>query len=240
MAESLRRHPVMTPRILALRNVPFERLGLFASLLRDAGLAYRYLDVYRDAGGPAELRSVLGLIILGGPMSANDDLPQIRRALRLIEDALAAEIPILGICLGAQLLAKALGARVYRNAVKEIGWMPVYLTDAAGRDPLLAGWSPEETVFHWHGETFDLPRGAIWLARSDACRHQAFRFGSLFYGFQFHIEVTAPMIRDWLVQDANRADVSGLTGPIDPKANAGRLKELAAMTVPRWCDLVKR
>lgn len=227
-------------KILVLRNVPFESLGLITSALSGAGLGYEYLDLYQGTGRRIDLEAFRGLIVMGGPMSANDNLPQLRQALRLIEEALASETPILGVCLGAQLLAKALGAPVYRNPVKEIGWIPVDLAEAAKHDHLFDGWSGREIVFHWHGDTFDLPSGATWLARSDACPHQAFRAENGAYGFQFHLEVTPEMIGDWLVQEANRADVNELTVSIDSGANTSRLKELAAMTFGRWCDLVKR
>jgi GMP synthase-like glutamine amidotransferase len=136
------------------------------------------------------------------------------------------------------LIAKALGARVYRNPVKEIGWFPVEWTPAAACDPLFAGLSAPETVFHWHGETFDLPPGAEWLARSEACAHQAFRVGANVYGLQFHLEVTPEMIADWVTQDQNSPDVRELDAPIDPHANALRLQQLATQVFTRWADLV--
>src|SRR5882724_12255283 len=115
---------------------------------------------------------------MGGSMSANDGLPFISCESEYIRDAVRRGKPVLGVCLGAQLIAKALGARVYPNAVKEIGWYPVHWTDAA----TVYGLSGSDTVFHWHGETFDLPPGAALLASSDACRHQAYRMGHSIYG----------------------------------------------------------
>src|SRR5258706_15735436 len=109
---------------------------------------------------------------MGGPMSANDELPYIRQELDLIGEAASLGKPILGVCLGAQLIAKALGAPVYANAVKEIGWYPIQWTGAAAEDPICSGLASPEAVFHWHGEAFDLPRGAEWLAKSHACPHQ--------------------------------------------------------------------
>ena len=114
-----------------------------------------------------------------------------------LSSRLAMDLPVLGICLGSQLLAKTLGARVYPNHVKEIGWYPVELTPAAADDPLFAQ-SGTRTMFQWHGDTFDLPSGAVHLARSPACENQAFRYGRRAYGLQFHIEMTAAMIDDWL------------------------------------------
>jgi GMP synthase-like glutamine amidotransferase len=147
---------------------------------------------------------------------------------------------MLGVCLGAQLIAKALGARVYRSARKEIGWAPVYWRETAGRDPVLEGLSEAEMLFHWHGETFDLPSGVDWLAYSDACPHQAFRAGPHAYGFQFHLEVTPEMIAGRCGEDLNAADVRELPAPVDPYAHAARLAELAQLVFGRWADLIRR
>jgi GMP synthase (glutamine-hydrolysing) len=165
-------------------------------------------------------------------MSANDPLPGLAAELALLQQALKAGAPLLGICLGAQLIAKALGARVYRNAQKEIGWAPIHFTEAGQADPLFQGMEPEETFFHWHGETFDLPQGAEWLAYSEGCRHQAYRYRSNVYGLQFHPEVTAEMIADWCAQPLNCGDVADLEGPIDPKARD--LEPVAGQILEAW------
>ncbi|MCS6952027.1 MAG: gamma-glutamyl-gamma-aminobutyrate hydrolase family protein [Bryobacterales bacterium] len=218
--------------VLAFRHVPFEHLGRIGPALEAAGLSWEYVDLFDDPWRP--LPQADALIFMGGPMSANDDLPFLRRELELIQDALAKGRPVLGVCLGAQLLAKALGARVYRNPVKEIGWYPVFWTEAAQRDPLLHDLRSPETVFHWHGETFDLPEAAEWLAWSEACRHQAFRATPGVYGFQFHLEVTPEMIAGWLEEDANAGDLREIQHPVDPAYNAARLQELAARVFGRW------
>jgi GMP synthase (glutamine-hydrolysing) len=225
-------------RVYAFRHVAFEHLGSIAPALESRGLAVQYVDRFEGAPVPERIAEAAGLIFMGGPMSANDDLPYLRAELALIEQAAKAGTPLLGVCLGAQLIAKALGARVYRNRVKEIGWLPVGWTPAAACDPLFAGLSAPETVFHWHGETFDLPPGAEWLARSEACAHQAFRVGAKVYGLQFHLEVTPGMIADWLTQEHNCHDVRELDAPIDPQANALRLQELATLVFTRWAGLV--
>ena len=152
---------------------------------------------------------------MGGPMSANDDLPGLRDELRLIEKSLAENVPMLGICLGSQLIAKALGAKVYRNAELEIGWEQVWLTEEGKKDPVLGGVESPMTFFHWHGETFDLPRNSEWLAYSEKCRHQAYRYGQKVYGIQFHPEVTPEMIEDWCAQPVNCGDVQTLERAID-------------------------
>ena len=156
---------------------------------------------------------------MGGPMSANDDLPYTRRELEIIGEAVSRGAPILGICLGSQLIAKAFGARVYKNGAPEIGWYPVQWTAAAASDCLHKGLSAPETVFHWHSETFALPPGAQALAYSDKCRQQAFRFHDVVYGIQFHPEITPEMILDWSTQPLNRGDADTLPGPLDPHAS---------------------
>jgi GMP synthase-like glutamine amidotransferase len=213
-------------RVFAFRHVPFEDLGLIRAPLEERGISIEYPDPYR-----LDVAQVAGLIFMGGPMSANDDLPYLRQELGLIAQAVERRQPVLGVCLGAQLIAKALGAKVYRNAVEEIGWFEIHFTEAAARDALFAGIGPTETVFHWHGETFDLPPGAEWLAYSEACRNQAFRAGAGVYGLQFHLEVTPATIADWCGRDADCGDV-------DPHRNAARLAALANLVFGRWCDLL--
>lgn len=200
--------------ILVVRHEPFEHLGRFAEILEQKTIPF----FYKDLGEPIALDTCHGVIVMGGPQSANDSLPGLLAELKLIEQAVVAGTPVLGICLGAQLIAKALGARVYRNPEKEIGWAPVYFTEAAALDPVFAGVASSAMLFHWHGETFDLPAGAQWLAYSDKCRHQAFRFGPNVYGVQFHPEITPEMIVDWSAQPANCGDVYTLDAPLDPYA----------------------
>lgn len=224
-------------KVLAVRHIPFEHPGLIARSLAADGMACEYADLYD--GASASLEAVSGLILMGGPMSANDDFPYLRRELDLIGEAIARNLPVLGVCLGAQLIAKALGARVYANPVKEIGWYPIQWSEAAARDPLHRGLAGRDTVFHWHGETFELPAGAERLASSEACRNQAFRVGSNIYGLQYHLEVTPEMIADWLGQDANCGDARELASPVDPYANAVRLEELAAQVFGGWSALAR-
>lgn len=199
--------------ILVLRHEPFEHLGHFAASLDENQVPYRY----HEMGEPLPNERHSGLIILGGPMSANDDLPGLRDEIRLIEGTLKEELPVLGICLGSQLIARALGARVYRNAQLEIGWERVLLTEAGRWDAVFEGIESGEMFFHWHGETFDLPEGASWLAYSEKTRHQAYRYGENVYGIQFHPEITAEMIADWCVQPVNCGDVAAV-GVVDSTA----------------------
>lgn len=200
--------------ILVVRHEPFEHLGRFAEVLQQKKIPF----LYKDLGEPLALGACRGVIVMGGPQSANDPHPGLVAELELIEQAVGEGTPVLGICLGAQLIAKALGARVYRNPEKEIGWAPVYFTEAAAHDAVFSGIASPAMLFHWHGETFDLPAGAEWLAYSDRCRCQAFRFGRNVYGVQFHPEITPEMIVDWSAQPANCGDVGTLDAPLDPYA----------------------
>jgi GMP synthase-like glutamine amidotransferase len=221
-------------RILVFRHVPFEDIGLIRSALEHYSVRVDYADLYQDLSRCPDPASYPALIFMGGPMSVNDDLPYIQRELEIIAQAAARRQPVLGICLGAQLIAKAMGARVYPNAAKEIGWYPVQFTEAAALDPLLSGVESPQEVFHWHGETFDLPSGAVLLASSALCRNQAFHIGNVFYGFQFHLEVTPEMIADWCTQVENCGDVKELSTPLDPQKNQENLRRLSQRVFSRW------
>lgn len=225
-------------RVLAFRHGPFEHLGWIGDTLEEHEVGCDYIDLYRASGADLPLANADALILMGGTMSANDDLPYIHRELLAIQQAIAAAKPVLGVCLGAQLIAKALGAKVYKNAVKEIGWAPVTFTAAAQRDPLFRGLRDSETIFHWHSETFDLPEGAHLLASSEACCNQAFRAGDLVYGLQFHLEASPAMIAQWCAEDAN-GELREVTEPLDPYARTRRMKELARLVFGRWCVLAK-
>jgi len=180
------------------------------------------------------------IVAMGGPMSVNEEVehPWLVWEKGFIREAVEAGIPYFGVCFGAQLLASSLQAEVYRGPAAELGLNPIFLTEAARRDRLFANLEGPELVFHWHGETFDLPVGAELLASSAACRNQAFRAGENVYGLQFHLEVTPDMIVDWCAQDANCGDMRELGTPIDPQRNAARLRELSAQIFGRWCDLL--
>ena len=222
---------------LVLRHEPFEHLGLFQHTLDANEIPY----TYHDLNDPMPRQEYSAIIVLGGPMSANDPIPGLADELALIEQELARGTPMLGICLGSQLIAKALGARVYRNTQLEIGWEPVHLTDAGRSDPLFAGIESPYTFFHWHGETFDIPRGAEWLAWSGKCRHQAYRYGTNVYGLQFHPEVDAAMIADWWRQPVNCGDVATLAVPVDPGAHDQSL--VATRVAENWletCENLRR
>jgi GMP synthase (glutamine-hydrolysing) len=225
-------------RLLAFRHVPFEGIGRIEPLLAARGMEFEYADLYRPGAVSPDIARYDGLIFMGGPMSANDPLPFLAQEVRLITGALYRGQPLLGICLGSQLIARALGARIRRNPVTEIGWFPVDFTPEASSDPVFAGLAAPETIFHWHSDTWDLPAGAKLLASSKACRNQAFRAASNVYGMQFHLEVTPEMIADWMVQDENCGDVCELTSPIEPEHNAERLGNLSDRIFGSWLDLL--
>ena len=228
-------------RVLAFRHVAFEGLGRIADTLTARGIEFEFADLYASGSRLTETvpktEGYAGLIFLGGPMSVNDPLPWIATELEILRRAIAAGQPVLGICLGAQLIARALGAEVRRNASSEIGWYRVDFTPSVGNVGIFRGLQ-SEVVFHWHGETFDLPPGAELLASSELCAHQAFRVGERVYGLQFHPEVTPEMIEDWWRQDENCGDVCELAAPLDARLNSFRMEALASVIFGRWCDML--
>jgi GMP synthase (glutamine-hydrolysing) len=225
-------------RVLACRHVPFEGLGLIESVLEARGIPFDYCDLYLPGAVLPDVDRYGGLIFMGGPMSANDELPFLLEEMRLIERAAARGTPMLGVCLGSQMIARASGGRVYRNAEKEIGWFDIHLTEEGRLDPMLGGLAPSENVFHWHGDTFDLPRGAVLLAYSQRTARQAYRVGSAIYGLQFHLEVTPEMIVDWSDEDQNCGDVKELGAPLDPWLNYARCREVALPAFGEWCEML--
>ena len=203
--------------ILVFRNVAHESLGILEDVFRDADLPFEYADLFDRLPQPFDPRALAGLVVLGGPMNVDqtDRYPYLADEVGFIRQALDAELPLLGICLGSQLLAKTLGARVYPGSRKEIGWYTVQPTPEAANDPLFRHFGPDEIVFQWHGDTFDLPAGAVCLASSNLFAHQAFRIGQRAYGLQFHVEVTPQMIEDWLSEPGGCQEISQLDY-IDP------------------------
>ncbi len=212
--------------IMVLRHERFEHLGYFAEILNDLHIPF----VYSDLNDKLDLGQHTGLIVMGGPQSAND--PDMSAETHFIQRVIDENYPVLGICLGAQLIAKALGAHIYRNSEKEIGWAPVHFTESAHSDPVLGGLDSPSMFFHWHSETFTQPPGAELLAYSDKCRQQAFRYRESVYGIQFHPEITPAMIVDWSAQPVNCGDVESLNAPIDPHAAA--TEPLARHVLEGW------
>jgi GMP synthase (glutamine-hydrolysing) len=189
---------------VAIRHVPFEDLGSFEHVLKDRGYEIEYVDVIaNDVAALDPARPDL-LVVLGGPIGVyeSDTYPVLKEELKLLESRLGADRPTIGICLGAQLVANALGAPVYPGGRKEIGWSPLRLTEA-GRASCIRHLDGEITaVLHWHGDTFDLPEGAVRLASSALYENQAFAWGRRTIAFQFHPEVTMKQLERWFIGHA--------------------------------------
>ncbi len=184
-------------KIYVLQHHPAENLGNIAAALESAALAWQYVRVHDGHPVPKDIKGAGGLIVMGGPMSVyrTDRYPQVADEIHLVQEAINSRRPVIGVCLGAQIVAAALGAKVERNpAGKEIGWFPVRLSDAARDDRLFHDIAPDlrgdRMPFHWHGDHFELPRGAVPLASSERTPCQAFRYGDMTWALQFHLEVT--------------------------------------------------
>jgi GMP synthase (glutamine-hydrolysing) len=198
-------------RCVAIRHEEFEDLGTLEPVLRRRGWEVAYVDSFRSAGVEAAAGDPDLLVILGGPMGVYeaDRHSFLKQEIRLCAGRLRRDRPTLGICLGSQIIAAALGARVYPGALAEIGWYPVTLEKEAASDPPVACLAAESDMFlHWHGDTFDLPAGAVLLARSRRTRHQGFRFGANGYALQFHLEVAPESIRRWTAKLARQLEVT--------------------------------
>ncbi len=217
---------------IVLRHAAAEGLGLLANALRDYGVHHRYLDVARGDPLPKDIRTVGGVIVLGGPMPAYeaDRHPFLETESAFLEKAIEAGRPVLGVCLGAQMIAQVLGARVYPGERREVGWAPVELTEDGRDDPLFAGLGDSLTVFHMHGDTYELPPDAVHLARSPAYEQQAFRLGDTVYGFQFHLEFTEPIIQRLATEPQSQRYI--VEAGVDPK-------QLLAETSQRVSDLAE-
>lgn len=233
---------VKTPRkfrkVLVFQHVPFEPLGTLNNMLKSAGFRIRYVNFSRDPHAHPEIGKYAGLIVLGGPMNVDqiNSYPNLRREVSYIRKAIKFNIPVLGICLGAQLVAKALGASVKKNPVKEIGWYPVTVSSAAKDDPVLSHFSDTQHIFQWHSDTFELPEKAVHLAKSETCNNQAFRFGDRIYGFQFHLEVNRQLIDRWLTVPVNRKDLKSVSHQIQPE----RIRRDTDLHVDAMMDLAQR
>ncbi len=185
------------PVVYVLQHAAVETAGTISTALRSRKLAPRVIRAYAGAEVPRDMTRARGLVVMGGPMGLYeaDRHPFLKDEMRLIERALRADVPVLGVCLGSQLIASVLGARVTRGRAKEIGWFPVELAASAGRDRIFAGVPSRLVPCHWHGDVFTLPAGAVSLAKSAQTRCQAFRYGRAAYGVLFHMEMTRAMLR---------------------------------------------
>lgn len=228
--------------IAIFRHVAHENPGYLGDFLDAKGLVWDLIRIDENDAVPSEVTAFSGLVFMGGPMSVNDDLPWIAPLLALIRAAVAADIPVLGHCLGGQLIAKALGGTVGRNAIKEIGWGDVTVADNA----IARHWFGDVTRFegfHWHGETFSLPAGATHLLASDYCENQAFSLGK-HLAFQCHIEMQTDLVREWCRVGADEIAEALSHAGVQPVTDIERslesrikaLNQVADAVYSRWTE----
>jgi GMP synthase-like glutamine amidotransferase len=202
-------------RVLVVRHISSAGLGAYGDLLSERGVDAHVVDCEAGDEVPLDPSGYDGILSLGGPWSvhAPDRPAWVEPELLLLRRAAEAAVPIYGVCLGAQLLAAALGARVWTGEVPEVGIHPLRLEPEAAADPVFGGLPETLPMFHWHGDSFDLPEDAVLLARSDAYESQAFRWGSAAYGLQFHAESRLANVRAMIELPATRAQLDQAHGP---------------------------
>jgi GMP synthase-like glutamine amidotransferase len=196
--------------VAIFRHSPTEGPGYFATYLDSRNIPWRLIAVDRGDPVPADPQQLGGLVFMGGPMSVNDDLPWIPQVLQLIREGIARDVPVLGHCLGGQLMSKALGGTVGRNPIKEIGWGEVEIAD----NPVARQWFglgiERFESFHWHGESFTIPQGAVRIMGNRYCENQGFVIGNSL-GMQCHVEMTEELIKSWCETGAD--EISDRGGP---------------------------
>lgn len=205
--------------VAIFRHAPTEGPGYFATFLDSHRIPWEMIKIDMDDAVPADASRYSGLVFMGGPMSVNDSLPWIADSLDLIRQAAKSGIPVLGHCLGGQLMAKALGGEVGRNPIKEIGWGEVTAADSA----VAAAWLGETrkfNAFHWHGETFSLPPGAELVLSSAYCANQAFVLDGKHLAMQCHVEMTAAMVKEWYAVGADEVAAASSSPAVQSAATA--------------------
>jgi GMP synthase (glutamine-hydrolysing) len=230
-------------RVLVLQHAQSENLGTIEDALRIGGVAFDYVHVFQGQPLPDDVEGSSGLIVMGGPMGVYETgrFPFLLREMKLIEAFLRAPRPILGVCLGSQLLAATLGAIVRKGRKKEIGWYPVQLSPKSEQDPLWSGVPSRFVAFHWHGDMFDLPRGAVALASSDITPVQSYRFRDRAYGILFHLEVTERHISKMLHEFDGEIQHENLNpAGIMKQAESflSPLEQIGATVFRRWVELL--
>lgn len=233
-------------KILVCQHVPYEILGTLNPLFKKAGFRIRYLNFGRFPEATTSLEGYHGMVILGGPMNMDQmkEFPHLKHEMELVEEALKRDLPVMGICLGAQIIAKTLGAEVKKNKEKEIGWYDVSLTQQMENHSFFKNFSTTEKIFQWHGDTFDIPRGALHLASTPTCKNQAFSYGEKVVAMQFHLEVDEAMIKRWLQVPRHVEELKNLKGKINPEVirqetpqHINRLKNLGQQTFKEFIKL---
>jgi GMP synthase (glutamine-hydrolysing) len=230
-------------KIYVIQHHPAEGLGVISKALEESALAWQLIRTYEDHSIPKEMKGGAGLIVMGGPLSVyeQDSYAHLRDELRLIEAALRQNRPVLGVCLGSQLIAAALGAKVCRGPLKEIGWHEVRLSQAALEDRLFGAVPRRFTAMHWHGDIFDLPNGAVNLASSQRTEHQAFRYGVNVYGILCHLELTGAMIQQWVgafSRDLEREKIASHAILDRAEPNIDAIAPIAQTVFGRWAALI--
>ncbi len=231
-------------RLRIFRHQAHEGPGYLAEVLEREAIPFEVVAVDRGEPVPAGVDDVGGLVFMGGPMSVNDPLRWVADEVELIRRAVGQEVPVLGHCLGGQLLAKALGGVVARAPAPEIGWAPVARVRGAMASPWLERLPECFEVFHWHGEAFTVPEGGELLLASEACPSQAFAVGGAL-GLQFHVEMTAAMVREWAARSAGALDdpaptvqsAAAMSERLDERVAA--LHEVADRIYAAWLGLVR-
>ncbi len=231
--------------VVIFRHAITEGPGLLGEFLTEKNISWRLVKIDQGEALPDSVLDFSGVVLMGGPMSANDDLPWILPLLALIREAVAADIPVLGHCLGGQLISKALGAVVTKNPVKEIGWGEVNVDDDAEAQRWFGDLKSFQ-VFHWHGETFSLPAGAAHLLSSGYCQNQAYSIGK-HLAFQCHIEMTADMVKAWCDVGADEISQAATSPGVQQipeiqnnlEARVAMLNAMARPVYQRWIEGLK-
>ncbi len=227
-------HSSMLP-IAIFRHLAIEGPGFLAGFLDESNIPWQLIAIDAGHAVPQSAQGFSGLVFMGGPMSVNDDLPWIAQELALIRDAVAHDIPVLGHCLGGQLISKALGGSVAKNPIKEIGWCSVAVADNA----IARNWfgaALHFDAFHWHGETFTLPQGAVHLLSSEHCANQAYAIGP-HLALQCHIEMTGTMIEDWCAAGEDELSASAASPAVQ---TAQLIKQSIAQKLPLLHEVAVR
>ncbi len=231
---------------LVLQHLQIEPAATIGAVIEAAGHTVQVIRLYRDEPVPQSLSGFSGVIVMGGSISANDShLSFIADEIQLLKQAIKIDLPVLGVCLGAQLLARAAGAQVVVSPVRELGWFPVNKTSCSNEDPLFRNMDGNGLmVFQWHGETFTLPDAATLVATHPDVPHQAFRIGSSQYGLQFHVEADQATIQSWIDAGASEREYLGKSGVatllVEGRENLASAQKFCTEIVNRWLSITEQ
>jgi len=230
-------------KVTVLQHEPFEKLGIIADALRSRSISYEYVRSFEGQPVPRHMTDVDGLIIMGGSMAVYEHhwYPFLLDEIKLIETAIEAGKQVLGICLGSRLLATGLGAGVSRAAKKEIGWYPIKLRPDSPNDKVFGEAPASFTAYHWHGDIFELPKGAAPLASSELTEHQAYRYGTGAYGLLFHMEATQSTV-DGMVngfaEELREEELDGQAILLQAPSYLPQLHEIGRRAFAGWAELI--